>query len=141
MVWLSDGRFVAADTTKNALYAFDYRGDDLSISNRRDFAIGFPRGFPDGSCRDAEGFVWNCRVAGGACLARFAPDESVDRVVELPCTWPTSCTFGGPNLATLFVTSARFTMTPEHLKMNPQEGGLFALDVGVTGVPEVEFNG
>ena len=87
------------------------------------------------------GTLWNCRVAGGACLARFAPDGRVDRVVELPCTWPTSCTFGGPGLTTLFVTSARFTMTAEHLEKNPQEGGLFALDVGIAGVPEFEFAG
>ena len=141
MVWLPDGRFVAADTTKNALYAFDYRPADQSISNRRYFSVGFPRGFPDGSCRDAEGYLWNCRVAGGACLARFAPDGRVDRVVELPCTWPTSCTFGGLGLTTLFVTSARFTMTAEHLEKHPQEGGLFALDVGIAGVPESEFAG
>ena len=72
-------------------------------------------------------------MAGGACLARYAPDGTLDRIVELPCSWPTSCTFGGPDLATLFVTSARFTMSPEHLAANPQEGGVFALDVGVAG--------
>jgi len=141
MVWFPDGRFVCADTTKNALYAFDYSDNDQTIAGRRDFVVGFPRGFPDGSCRDAEGYVWNCRVAGGACVVRFSPEGKVDRIVELPCTWPTSCTFGGRNLGTLFVTSARFTMSAEHLKENPQEGGLFALDVGVTGVPEPRFAG
>ncbi len=141
MVWLPGGRFVTADTTKNALYAYDYRADDQTIANRRDFSIGFDRGLPDGSCLDAEGYIWNCRVVGGACVARFAPNGSVDRVVELPCTWPTSCTFGGPGLTTLFVTSARFTMSAEHLKRNPMEGGLFALEPGVVGVLESEFLG
>lgn len=141
MVWLEGGRFVAADTTKNALYAFDYDEGEKTIANRRDFAVGFPRGFPDGSCRDAEGYVWNCRVAGGACVARFSPEGKLDRIVELPCSWPTSCTFGGTDLRTLFVTSARFTMTAERLEENPQEGGLFAVDVGITGVPEPRFAG
>jgi sugar lactone lactonase YvrE len=67
------------------------------------------------------------------------PDGRVDRVVELSCSWPTSCTFGGPDLATLYVTSARFTMSAEHLKANPQEGGLFALEQGVAGLPESRF--
>ena len=71
---------------------------------------------------DAEGYIWNCRVVGGSCLARIAPDGRLDRIVELPCSWPTSCTFGGADLDTLFVTSARFTMTAEHLVTHPHEG-------------------
>ncbi len=141
MAWLPDGRFVTADTTKNALYAFDYRTDDQTIANRRDFAVGFERGLPDGSCLDAEGFLWNCRVVGGACVARFALDGSIDRVVELPCTWPTSCAFGGPQLTTLFVSSARFTMDADHLAKNPLEGGLFAVETGMRGLPEAQFAG
>ena len=127
---LSDQR--TADTLANELY--DYRvGKDGRLSERRVLMKDFPRGRPDGSALDAEGFVWNARVAGGACLARVAPDGHVDRVVDLPCSWPTSCTFGGEGLRTLYVVSARFTMTPEHLAANPQEGGLFALDAGVAG--------
>lgn len=132
MGWLKDGRFVTADTTANVIYRFDVT-DDGGLANRQVFAAGFERGFPDGSCVDAEGFLWNCRVAGGSCIARYAPDGSLDRVVELPCSWPTSCAFGGPGLATLYVTSARFTMSEAHLAANPQEGGLFAVDVGVRG--------
>jgi sugar lactone lactonase YvrE len=74
-------------------------------------------------------------VAGGACLVRFAPTGEVDRIVELPCSWPTSCTFGGADLGTLYVGTARFTMSEEHLAEYPQEGALLALDVGVRGVP------
>jgi sugar lactone lactonase YvrE len=100
---------------------------------------GFPRGLPDGSTLDAEGFVWTARVAGGGCLTRTAPDGRSDRVVDLPCSWPTSFAFGDPGLGTLYVTSARFTLSPEHLALNPQEGGLFALDVGVAGLPARRF--
>ncbi|TGQ39469.1 SMP-30/gluconolactonase/LRE family protein [Mesorhizobium sp. M00.F.Ca.ET.216.01.1.1] len=139
MVWLPGGSFVTADTVDDAIYIYDVSPDMRSISNRRSFCHAFPRGLPDGACMDAEGAVWTCRVVGGACITRTLPDGTLDRVIELPCSWPTSCTFGGPGLATLFITSARFTMTSDHLAANPQEGGLFAIRPGIAGVPEIRF--
>ncbi len=138
LVWPSADRLITADTMANTLYSYRI-GPDRRLSDRQTLLAGFPRGLPDGSCQDAEGFIWTARVAGGRCLTRMAPDGRIDRVVELPCSWPTSCAFGGPGLATLFVTSARFTMTPDHLAANPQEGGLFALDVGVSGLSANRF--
>jgi sugar lactone lactonase YvrE len=141
MAWLPDGRFITADTTKNVFYAFDYAPTGDRIVNRRVFAAGFERGLPDGSCIDADGYLWNCRVAGGACIARFDPDGRIDRILETPCTWPTSCAFGGADLGTLYVTSARFTMSADHLADHPHEGGLFAAEVGVSGLVEQRFAG
>jgi sugar lactone lactonase YvrE len=138
-VWLNGDRFVTADTMKNALYLYRWDQARSRIEGRRDFFPGFERGLPDGSCIDAEGFVWNCRVVGGSCVARIAPDGSLDCVVELPCSWPTSCAFGGDALDTLYVTSARFTMSAGHLAANPQEGGLFAVKPGVQGIPTNRF--
>jgi sugar lactone lactonase YvrE len=138
MVWLDDGRVITADTTLNALYAYRIGPDGL-LHDRAPFGAGLDRGLPDGSCRDAEGGVWTCRVVGGHAVARTLPDGTLDRIVDLPCSWPTSCTFGGPDLRTLYVTSARFTMTAEHLAANPQEGALFALRPGEAGLPEPRF--
>jgi sugar lactone lactonase YvrE len=137
MAWTDDGRFLTADTTRNAIYAYDLRAGTLA--NRRVFAPPLERGVPDGSCLDADGFLWNCRVAGGACVARFRLDGGLDRLVELPCTWPTSCAFGGPNFATLYATSARFTMTAEHIAAHPEEGALFAVDLAARGRVEHRF--
>ncbi|AZO70415.1 MULTISPECIES: SMP-30/gluconolactonase/LRE family protein [unclassified Mesorhizobium] len=139
MVWLPDGRFVTADTMKNALYSYGWDDRAGRLGQAFPFFAGFERGLPDGSCLDAEGHVWNCRVVGGSCLVRIAPDGRLDRIVELPCSWPTSCAFGGADLDTLFVTSARFTMSAEHLAAYPFEGGLFALRPGVRGMPANRF--
>ena len=49
--------------------------------------------------------------------------------------------FGGPDLRTLYVTSAIWDLTPAELESQPQAGGLFALDVGVAGVLEPRFAG
>lgn len=135
MIWPGDGRFLTADTLANEIYSFRYDDGSKVISGRSLFAAPFPRGRPDGSCMDEEGFFWNCRVSGGACLVRYAPDGYVDRVVELPCSSPTSCAFGGGDLRTLFVTSSRFEMDPKHLADNPQEGDLWAVDAEVRGRP------
>lgn len=137
MAWTGDGRFLTADTLKNTIYAYDLR--DGALSGKRVFAAPIERGAPDGSCLDAEGRLWNCRVAGGASVACFKPDGALERLVDLPCSWPTSCAFGGPGLETLYIASARFTMSAEHIAANPQEGALFALDVGAPGRPEHRF--
>lgn len=139
MAWTADGRFLTADTLANEIYTYAYDDRAKKLDVRSLFASGPDRGVPDGSCLDAEGYLWNCRVGGGACLARFAPDGALDRIVELPCSSPTSCTFGGPDLRTLYVTSARFAMSPEHLKNYPHEGNVWALDVGVAGRLENGF--
>lgn len=139
MVWTQDGRFVTADTMKNVIYSYAWNGDSSRLDDRRLLFSGFRRGLPDGSCIDAEGYIWNCRVVGGSCLVRIAPDGRLDRIVELPCSWPTSCAFGGADLDTLFVTSARFTMLAAHLDAHPHEGGLFALRPGERGQSSNRF--
>ena len=106
--------------------------DDGRLGERRVFSDEKLPGYCDGSAIDADGYLWNARFAG-ACLIRFAPDGRVDRRLELPVTNPTCCCFGGPDLRTLYVTSARFGLCPEQLARNPAEGALLAVDVGVAG--------
>lgn len=97
-------------------------------------------GKPDGATVDAEGFVWNARFGGG-CLARFAPDGRLDRLVPLPVSQPTSCAFGGADLATLYVTTATQALDAATLGRQPLAGHVLALDVGVSGLPEPAFAG
>ncbi len=139
LIWTGDGRLVTADTAANEIYSYAVEPGSGTLSDRRTILSGFERGLPDGSCLDAEGFIWNCRVVGGACLVRMSPEGEIDRIVDLPCSWPTSCTFGGTELDRLYVTSARFTMDSDHLAKHPHEGGLFALDVGLTGQKSNRF--
>lgn len=131
-VWSGD-RLITADSTANMIYSYALDDESHTLSDRKPILAGFERGLPDGSCMDAEGYIWNCRVVGGSCLIRMNPEGEIDRVVDLPCSWPTSCCFGGEGLDRLYVTSARFTMDEDHLDKNPQEGSLFVLDVGAVG--------
>lgn len=139
MAWTRDNRFLFADTLANEIYSFAYAPEGKTISDRRTIVSGFDRGLPDGSCLDADDHLWNCRVVGGAAVARFSAEGKLANLVELPVSWPTSCTFGGEDLSTLYVTSARFTMTPEHLAAHPIEGSLLAIETGFRGVAEPKF--
>lgn len=138
MVWRDDDVFVFGDTLAGMLYRFDFDLDRGTLGTRSIFAEIAGPGAPDGSALDAEGYLWNARFGGG-CVVRHAPDGSVDRIVELPVTNPTSCAFGGADLATLFVTSARFTLTNAHIAEHPGEGAVLAVDVGVRGLPAYKF--
>ena len=83
---------------------------------------------------DTEGYVWNCRYGGG-CIVRVAPDGKIDRVIEMPVSRPTNCTFGGPRGNVLYVTSA----SPEPGRWERFGGCLFAMETNVTGMDENSF--
>ncbi|MET7764304.1 SMP-30/gluconolactonase/LRE family protein [Streptomyces sp. NPDC005393] len=107
--WSPDGRLMYyVDTTTRRIDVFDVDGvESARVSGRRPFAeIEEGAGFPDGLCVDAEGAVWVALWDGGA-IRRYAPDGTLDRVVELPVPRPTACAFGGRDLTDLYVTSAR----------------------------------
>jgi sugar lactone lactonase YvrE len=133
--WSPDAtRFYTADTPPNEMFVFDYDVATGSINGQRPFLFGFERGRPDGSCVDSEGYLWNCRY-GGRCIVRVAPDGKIDRVIEMPVSNITTCTFGGPDLTTLYVTTAAIgTMPAERLA-----GGLFTIETDVKGQPENRF--
>jgi sugar lactone lactonase YvrE len=131
-----DRTLYLSDTPQHVIWAFDFDIDAGAIANRRVFAdLVARRAFPDGSCVDAEGFLWNAEY-GGHRLTRYAPDGRIDRTVELPVTNPTCCCFGGEALDTLYVTSAGGERPAA-----PIEGSLLAIDVGIRGLPEAALAG
>lgn len=138
----ADGRVMYhADTLDHLIFAYDFDMEAGSIANRRVFAStqGEPAG-PDGSTVDAQGFLWNAQW-GASRIVRYAPDGRIDRVVPLPVLYPTSCAFGGPDLTTLYVTTACWDLTPEQRAESPWAGGVLALSPGVQGLPEPRFAG
>jgi sugar lactone lactonase YvrE len=130
-----------ADTPRRVIWAFDFNLHAGMIGERRVFAeTTAQNGLPDGSCVDAEGFLWNAEY-GGHRLTRYAPDGRLERTIDLPVTNPTCCCFGGEALDTLYVTSATVAPQPGRATPAAMEGGLLALDVGVRGLPEAAFGG
>ena len=134
--WSPDGRiFYFIDTVPGHIYAYDCDPATGDLSNRRVFArIAEAEGRPDGLTVDAEGGVW-CAIWDGWRINRYHPDGRLDRTIDMPVPRPTSVAFGGPDLATLYVTSARTRLPASTLAEAPLSGGLFALRPGETGVP------
>jgi len=101
----------------------------------QDFAKVNPPSEPDGAVVDSAGYVWNAQWNGSSVI-RFAPDGSVDRVLKLPVSRPTCPAFGGKDLKTLYISSAREGLSAEQLAAEPLAGGVFAVEVDVPGLPE-----
>jgi len=130
-----------ADTHRNRIWAFDYDPASGGIARQRLFAnTEGHAGRPDGSCVDAQGYLWNCEY-GGWRVVRYAPDGRIDGAIPLPVANPTCCCFGGADLGTLYITSARQRLTPGQLVDQALAGSLFAVRPGVTGLPESRFAG
>lgn len=131
LAWSPDRKtFYFGDSTANAIYRFAYDEQTGSIADETPFLAGYEKGAPDGSAIDAHGFLWNARPGAG-CLIRIAPDGHVDRIVPLPVSHPTTCTFGGPKHATLYITSARSS--------HRLCGSVFAMETDPGGLPEGRF--
>jgi sugar lactone lactonase YvrE len=142
--WSPDGSiFYFADTWSGEIWAYDYDLDSGNVSNRRTFTKidTSTGGAADGSTVDAEGCLWNAQVYDGKVI-RYAPDGTVDRVIDMPVRKVTSCMFGGPDLDILYITSMAKPPLPRFPGDGVLRGSLFAIhDLGIKGVPEPRFAG
>jgi sugar lactone lactonase YvrE len=133
--WSPDGTLAYySDTATGSVAVFDYDAE-TGLTGRRTFVDTAAR--PDGLTVDAEGGVWVALVNLGV-VRRYLPDGTLDDVVELPVRRVTACTFGGPSLTELFITTSREGLDPGD---DPPAGSLFRANVGVTGQPVREFAG
>jgi sugar lactone lactonase YvrE len=134
--WSPDGsRMYYADTPLRRVDVFDYDPATGEAFARRAFAdLSEAEGAPDGLTVDADGCVW-VAMWGGSALRRFTPEGQPDAVLPVPVSQPTSCAFGGPDLADLYVTSARVGLTDDQLAAQPLAGRLLHVRPGPVGLP------
>ncbi len=129
------------DSGHGVIYAFDFDADAGEIDNRREFVrVDMAESMPDGLTVDAEGFIWSAHWGGGR-ITRYDPHGRIDRVIPMPCPLVTSVTFGGDGLEQMFVTTARLGLSKDELEQAPLSGGLFVLDAGVAGLPDIAYQG
>jgi sugar lactone lactonase YvrE len=138
--WSPDGATMYyIDSTTQRVVSFDYHLRTGDLGEQTSFAEIEPAdGLPDGLTVDARGGVWVC-LFNGAKVRRYRPDGVLDREITLPLTNPTCPGFGGIDLRTLYITTARHRLTAEQLEREPNAGALLQLDVGIAGLPTHRF--
>ena len=139
--WSPDGRtFYFTESMSRTVFAYDYDPATGAVSNKRVFVVTTDLGgVPDGATVDSQGRYWVAMCMGGRIVC-YLPDGTVDRVIEVPCSWPSSVMFGGPKLDQLYVTS----IDPAVLNRpsSDADGGLYVIeDLDATGLPEPRFGG
>jgi sugar lactone lactonase YvrE/DNA-binding IclR family transcriptional regulator len=141
LAFAPDGRTLYfADSAHRTVYAYDYDVSRGTVGARRRFVTLPDDVKPDGLAVDADGGVWIAAWDGWR-VERRAPDGTLAKTIRLPVPRPTSLAFGGRNLATLYVTSARARLDADSLAQAPLSGSLFAVDAGVRGAPVSAFAG
>ena len=130
-----------ADTRSHVVYRYATDPQTGAVGEREVF-LRFPegRGRPDGAAVDAQGCYWSALFDGGR-IVRFSPDGTLLSEYPLPARCPTMCAFGGEDLRTLYVTSARHERSRQELSEFPMSGDLFAMSVDIPGQPEPLFKG
>ena len=124
MDWSPDGRTMyITDSLKYTIWQYDFDVEAGTISNKRPF-ITTEAGEPDGLTVDTEGYVWSARWGGGRVF-RYAPDGQLERTIDLPTPHITNCAFGGSDLSTLYISSAKIALDEAGRKQYPQAGNIF----------------
>jgi D-xylonolactonase len=121
-------RFYWTCSTTARIFIADYERETGELSNRRLFyAAPESEGTPDGMCVDETDRVWSARWGGSSVLC-FDPDAKLELRVELPVPKVSSVTFGGPELDTLYITTAG-----GHPGATSAEGALYRLKTAARG--------
>jgi sugar lactone lactonase YvrE len=138
------GTLYWTDTTAHRISALDLDAAEGTLSRQRMFAQFPPKqagqdlrhygGRPDGAAVDAEGAYWVAMFEGQRLL-RLAPDGRLLQEVPLPVRCPTMPCLGGPDLRTLYVTTARHNRPPDELSAQPWAGCVLQMRVDVPGLP------
>lgn len=99
-------RFFWTCSTTRTIFVCGYDPDTGALTERRPFYVARPtEGTPDGLSVDTEDTLWSARWDGG-CVLRISSDAKVIDRIDLAVPKVSSVTFGGPELNTLYITTA-----------------------------------
>jgi sugar lactone lactonase YvrE len=140
--WSPDGStFYLTDSARHQIYAYDFEAETGSIHDRRVLVDLSSEGVePDGLTIDQQGNIWSA-LWNGWCVACFNPAGGEIGRIQLPVQRPTSVTFGGPNLADLYITSASVGLSQKEIQQGFYAGDLFCLSTDTVGMPTQRFKG
>lgn len=142
IAWSPDGRTMYwVDTPERTVFSFSHDPATGALKERRP-AISFPEefGYPDGMCADAEGMLWVAHFKGSGVSRNDPATGRMLDFIRLPVRDVTCCAFGGENLESLYIISARFRLNAEERIDQPHSGGVFCVTPGVRGRVEPRYS-
>ncbi len=147
LAWSPDGRKLYwADTPRHVVHVWDFEAATGALMNPRVFHQFAPKpagwtygaagygGRPDGAAVDVDGNYY-CAMFEGARLVKLSPAGTVLDDIPTPVGCPTMPCFGGDDLRTLYLTTARHNRPAAELQAYPQSGCVFAMRVDTPGLP------
>jgi sugar lactone lactonase YvrE len=142
ITWSTDRRWMFfVDSRKHAVYRYRYDDETGSAADRELFldTSDLP-GVPDGIEMDADDTLW-CAFWDGAQVIGFDGRGAALVTIPVPAIRPTSVAFGGPELRTMYITSASFGLSERDLAEWPASGSVFAVERSTPGLPANVFRG
>jgi L-arabinonolactonase len=136
LCWSRDGtQMYFTDSPRRTIWRYAF-ADGAPTGEPEIFATTTGDRYPDGSCIDADDYLWNAQWGSGE-VVRYRPDGSIERRIKVPVSQPSCVAFGGADLTLLLVTTARVDLSPDALSAQPLAGALFVFQTDVAGLPEV----
>jgi sugar lactone lactonase YvrE len=142
ITWSTDRRWMFfVDSRNDAIYRYRFDGEEGRLGERSVFVdtTDLP-GVPDGIEMDSGDTLW-CAFWDGGQIVGFDGDGEARETIAVPAIRPTSLTFGGPKLTTMFISTAAFGLSDRELAEWPASGSVFELDRPTPGVPANVFAG
>jgi len=141
IAWSKDGKTMYyIDTPEQVVFAYDFDLATGNIKNRRiAFKVPEINGYPDGMTIDSDGNLWIAHWNGAAVICYDPHTGKEMHKIKVRALNVTSCSFGGKDLKTLYITSARQGLTEQQLKEYPLSGKLFSVECDSKGIPAYSF--
>ncbi|NMZ20559.1 SMP-30/gluconolactonase/LRE family protein [Pseudomonas rhodesiae] len=140
LAWSSDGsELFFVDSVARTLYRARYPANGNGLEQVLVFAqTPAELGRPDGLALDVEGNLWVCQF-NGSCVLQYDRHGVLLQALPMPVPRPTSCCFGGPEMRTLYITTAKFGMSAAEQADYPAAGNIYSIRLPVPGRPRHRF--
>lgn len=144
IAWNSDNTIMYyIDTPTRHIVAYDFDVETGNITNKRIAVdVAHEKGYPDGMTIDTDGMLWVAYYGGWEVIQYNPANGKALQQINIPVANATCCTFGGPGMNDLYITTARKELTPVELAQQPLAGSVFIVrNLPVKGIKPFAFKG